>query len=149
MLAEWLEKLSTSQKEHLLAVLQERYADELRDAELAERAAAGLRYEQLREALRRIATRERRHAELLKQKIVSLGGTPPPAPQLPEEPTWQEVLEAFESEKADLVSYIENAYGVSDPEVKELFRRIHDEEEQNYRDLLEVITKLDPYQAGA
>ena len=149
MLAEWLEKLSESQRKRLLEVLSERYEDELRDAERAERAAAGLREESLRRVLRRIADRERRHAELLKQKIVSLGGTPPAAPSLPDEPTWREVLKAFESEKADMVRYIEDSYALDDPELRELYRRIHEEEEQNYQDLLEVITKLDPYQEGA
>jgi len=149
MLSKLLEKLNERQREHLLKVLAERYADELRDAKLAESAAEGLRYEQLREALRRIAARERRHAELLKQKIRALGGTPPTAPELPAEATWQQLLEAFESEKADQVRYIEDSYGASDPEIAELFRKIQEEEEQNYRDLLEVITKIDPYQAGA
>jgi len=149
MMAKILEKLSAQQRDHLLKVLEERYADELRDAKLAEKAAEGLRYEQLRSVLRKIAARERRHAELLKQKIRALGGTPPAAPEPPAEVTWRQMLEAFESEKADQVKYIEDAYGVSDPEIAELFRKIHEEEEQNYRDLLEVITKIDPYQAGA
>ncbi|WP_457630915.1 ferritin-like domain-containing protein [Oceanithermus sp.] len=149
MLAELLEKLNEQQRKRLLEVLEERYSDELRDAELAERAAAGLRYEELRSLLRKIAARERRHAELLKQKIRALGGTPPPPPELPAEATWRQLLEAFESEKADQVRYIEDAYGVGDPEVRALFERIHEEEEENYRDLLRVITKLDPYQAGA
>jgi len=149
MLSKLLERLNEQQRKHLLEVLEQRYTDELRDAELAEQAAAGLRYEQLRSVLRKIAARERRHAELLKQKIRALGGTPPAAPELPAEATWQQLLEAFESEKADQVRYIEDAYGASDPEIADLFRKIHEEEEQNYRDLLEVITKIDPYQAGA
>jgi len=148
MLAEIMEKLNARQREHLLKVLEERYTDELHDAELVESAAEGLRYEELRAVLRKIAARERRHAELLKQKIRALGGTPPDAPELPEGATWQQLLAAFESEKADQVRYIEDAYGVSDPEISELFRKIHEEEEENYRDLLAVITKLDPYQAG-
>jgi len=144
-----LEKLNERQRESLLKLLEERYADELRDARLVENAAEGLRYEQLRAVLRKIAARERRHAELLKQKIRALGGTPPVAPEIPEGATWRQLLEAFESEKADQVRYIEDAYGVSDPEIGSLFQRIQEEEEQNYRDLLEVITKIDPYQAGA
>lgn len=149
MLADLLQKLNERQRLHLLKVLEERYVDELRDAELAENAAGGLRYEHLRSVLRKIAARERRHAELLKQKIRALGGTPPSAPELPEGATWRQLLEAFESEKADQVRYIEDAYGVSDPEIAELFRKIHEEEEENYHDLLTIITKLDPYQAGA
>jgi rubrerythrin len=149
MLSEWIEKLSESQKKRLLEVLSESYEDELRDAERAERAAAGIHEENLRQVLRRIADRERCHAELLKQKIISLGGTPPAAPLLPDEPTWRDVLEAFESEKADLVRYIEDSYALNDPELQELYRRIREEEEQNYQDLLEVITKIDPYQEGA
>ncbi len=149
MLADLLQKLNERQRLHLLKVLEERYVDELRDAELAENAAGGLCYEHLRSVLRKIAARERRHAELLKQKIRALGGTPPSAPELPEGATWRQLLEAFESEKADQVRYIEDAYGVSDPEIAELFRKIHEEEEENYHDLLTIITKLDPYQAGA
>jgi len=149
MLSKLLEKLNERQRQNLLKLLEERYADELRDAELAERAATGLNNEQLRALLRKIAARERRHAELLKQKIRALGGTPPAALEIPEGATWRQLLEAFESEKADQVRYIEDAYGVSDPEIAELFRKIHEEEEENYRDLLAVITKLDPYQAGA
>ena len=149
MLADFLNKLSARQKERLLKVLQERYQDELRDAELVEGAAEKLPYEELRAVLKRIAARERRHAEMLKQKIRSLGGSPPPAPELPPEATWRQLLEAFESEKADQVNYLEDAFGVSDPEIRSLFERIHEEEEENYRELLEVITKIDPYQAGA
>jgi len=141
--------MTPGQKERLLAVLGERYADELHDAELVERAAAGLPYEHLRRVLRRIAARERKHAEWLRAKIRELGGTPPPPPQLPDEPTWREVLEAFESEKADQVRYIEEAQAVDDPELRALLERIQREEEENYRDLLDVVTRMESHAGGA
>jgi rubrerythrin len=147
--AEWLERLTAKQRERLLELLSERYADELHDAALVEEAAEGLPYEHLRKVLRRIAARERKHAEWLRAKIRELGGTPPPPPRLPAAPTWREVLEAFESEKADQVRYLEEAYGLADPELRELFERIQREEEENYRDLLQVVTRMESHTGRA
>jgi len=141
--------MTSKQKNRLLAVLSERYTDELHDAALVEAAAEGLPYEHLRRVLRRIAARERAHAEWLRAKIRELGGTPPPPPQLPDEPTWREVLEAFESEKADQVRYLEEAYGADDPELRDLLTRIQHEEEENYRDLLDVVTRMESHAGGA
>ena len=149
MLKDVLARLSESQKRVLLKVLQERYQDELHDAELAERAAKGVPYAHLRQKLKEIAERERRHAELLEKKIKALGGEVPPPPKVPAEATWRELLEALESEKADRVAYIEEAFGLGDPEIQALFEQIKAEEEQNYKELLEVITRLDPYAEGA
>ena len=149
MRAEWWKRLTPDQSQKLRELLAERYSDELHDAALVERAAEQLPYEHLRRVLRRIAARERQHAEWLRAKIRELGGTPPPPPELPEEPTWQEVLEAFESEKADQVTYLETAYGVRDPEVRELLERIQREEEENLRDLLEVVTRMESHTGRA
>jgi len=141
--------MTPKQKDRLLEVLAERYADELHDAALVEAAAEGLPYEHLRKVLRRIAARERKHAEWLRAKIRERGGTPPPPPQLPAAPTWREVLEAFESEKSDQVRYLEEAYGTDDPELRELLLRIQHEEEENYRDLLDVVTRMESHAGGA
>lgn len=149
MLQDVLARLSEPQKKVLLKVLQERYQDELHDAELAEKAAEGVPYAHLRQKLKEIAERERRHAELLEEKIKALGGEVPPPPEVPAEATWQELLEALESEKADRVAYIEEAFGLGDPEIQALFEQIKAEEEKNYKELLEVITRLDPYAEGA
>ncbi|ADR35709.1 Rubrerythrin [Oceanithermus profundus DSM 14977] len=149
MWAQWLRRMTPKQKDRLLEVLAERYADELHDAALVEAAAEGLPYEHLRKVLRRIAARERKHAEWLRAKIRERGGTPPPPPRLPAAPTWREVLEAFESEKADQVRYLEEAYGADDPELRELLTRIQHEEEENYRDLLDVVTRMESHAGGA
>ncbi len=149
MAASWIAKLPERKKRLLLEVLKERYQDELADAKVVEEAAKGVPYPELREVLLRIARREKRHAELLAERIKALGGTPPPPPEVREGATWQELLEALESEKADRIRYIEEAYGLGDPEIKRLFERIKEEEEQNYRELLEVLSKLDPYAEGA
>ncbi len=145
MWADWLKRLNPEQKEIWLKLLEERYADELRDAALVEDAAEKLPYEHLKKTLRRIAARERKHAEWLRAKIRELGGTPPPPPRLPAAPTWKEVLEAFESEKADQVRYLEEAYGARDPGLRELFERIQREEEENYRELLSVVTRMESH----
>ncbi|WP_293169629.1 ferritin family protein [Oceanithermus sp.] len=145
----WLDSLQERERERLLRLLEARYLDEAADAERVERAAEGLPYPHLRAVLARVAERERRHAEWLREKIRSLGGTPPPPPEVPDEPTWREVIEAFESEKADLVRYVEDVYGVSDPEVRELLERIRREEEENYRDLLELVTRSEAHADGA
>lgn len=149
MSASWIAGLPERRKKLLLEVLKERYQDELADAKLVEDAAKKVPYHELREVLLKIARREKQHAELLEARIKALGGTPPPPPEVKEGATWQELLEALESEKADRIRYIEEAYGLGDPETKALFERIKAEEEENYRELLEVLAKLDPYAEGA
>ena len=144
-----LGRLPESRKRLLLEVLRTHYRDELADAQAAERAAEGLPYAELRAVLRRIAERERRHAKLLAERIRALGGTPPPPPEMKAGATWEELLKALESEKADRVAYLEEAFGLGDPETKRLFARIKEEEEANYKELLEVLAKLDPYAEGA
>ncbi|HFB39112.1 MAG TPA: ferritin-like domain-containing protein [Oceanithermus sp.] len=144
-----LERVPEGRRKLLLEVLKTRYQDELADAQVVERAAEGLPYAELRAVLRKIASRERRHAELLAERIKALGGTPPPPPEVKEGATWEELLRALESEKADRVAYLEEAFGLGDPETKKLFARIKEEEEANYKELLEVLAKLDPYAEGA
>jgi len=148
-MASLLSRVPEGRRKLLLEVLKSHYEDELADAETAARAAEGLPYPELRAVLRRIAARERRHAELLAERIRALGGTPPPPPEVKKGATWEELLKALESEKADRIAYIEEAYGLGDPETKKLFERIKEEEEENYRELLEVLSKLDPYAEGA
>ncbi len=145
----WLGGLSEPRRNLLLKVLAERYQDELADKARVEKAAERLPVEPLREVLRKIARREAEHAALLAQKIRDLGGEVPPPPAVKEEATWRELLQALESEKADRIEYLEAAYGLGVPEIKALFRRIKEEEEQNYRELLEVLSRLDPYAEGA
>ncbi len=145
----WLGGLSEPKRRLLLRVLAERYQDEVRDKALVEQAAQDLPVEPLREVLRRIARREAEHAALLAQKIRDLGGEVPPPPEVKQEATWRELLAALESEKADRVAYLEEAYGLGDPGIRDLFARIKEEEEQNYRELLEVLSRIDPYAEGA
>ncbi|GEM_PF-5135274 len=142
MLARFLQRLNEPEKQRLLAVLAERYSDEVRDAALLQ-DAAGAVAQPLRRVLQRVLEREKRHAELLKEAITSRGGELPQAPEPPREASWREVLEAFESEKADYVRYLHDAYGAGDPELRGLLEKIAREEEQNYQDLLEVVSKLE------
>jgi len=145
----WLGGLSEPRRRFLLKVLAERYQDEARDRAVVERAAEDLPVEALKEVLKRIARREAEHAALLAQKIRDLGGEVPPPPEVKKGATWQDLLAALESEKADRIAYLEAAYGLGDPGIRDLFARIKAEEEQNYRDLLEVLSRIDPYAEGA
>jgi len=139
--------LSAQERQQLLQVLAERYRDESSDAMLAEQAAEGLPYPHLRQTLQRIAERERQHAQWLGEKIRALGGTPPPSPTIPDQATWQELLAAYESEKADKVAYLENT--LPDEELEAPFHRIAQEEQQNVEELRQVLTRVDPYGLGA
>ncbi len=111
-------------------------------------------YEHLRRKLLEIAEAEEQHAELLRQKIVELGGDPPQrASELQEERrnrrprTFEQLLRDLEEEKQEYLDYLKASFRAEDagrPDLKELLDRIREEEKEHREELLYVLTRLNP-----
>ena len=76
-------ELSHNGDREVVKILQDRYADKIRNARRYAQHAGKMQYPQFRERLLAIAADEARHAELLANKIVLLGGKLPHVPEIP------------------------------------------------------------------
>jgi len=147
-------RLTTDQRDYLVKILKEQVQEEAMEAErLRQDANQLLRFPEKRRRLLAIAEREAEHVRLLQEQIRALGLTPPepPPPSPPEGRTlWERLVGDLEAEKEDLEKFLHAAYAVDDdyPEVAALLLRIREEEETNRQELLDLLTKTDPYAIG-
>jgi len=129
----------------LIEALTRITTDELADAATLRAAARAVPYAAMRAQLTLLAEREEDHARALAARLTALGGTPPP-PQAPRAGEgWEGLLRALESEKADRVTHLEEAWSLACEETRALLGRLLAEEEENYRTLLDLIARLDPH----
>ncbi len=143
--------LMTDQRERLLEILQEQVQEEAAEADrLRDDADRLSRFPEKRQRLLAIAEREAEHVRLLRGQIEALGGAPPeasPPPPPGGQTLWERLLDALQAEKEDLDKFLHAAYAVDDayPEVATLLLRIREEEETNCQELMDLLSKTDPY----
>ncbi len=145
-------ELEDSKNKDLLELLQESYQREMTEAARLQSHARDLRYEHLQKKLIEIAEAEKRHAEILKNLITKLGGTPPEVQTEKatdeDKPTFQKLIEDLETETND---YWETLEVIFDSEQKGHLEIIPElekirEEEAILRDeLLDILQVANPY----
>lgn len=138
----------------LLKLMERDYLEEQRIAADLKAGAEKIPYAQLRRKLLEIAAAEEQHAELLRQKIIELGGDPPGrATELQQRRqnrrprTFEQLLRDLEEEKEEYVEYLKAGFRAEDagrPDLKEFFERIREEERHHRQELLEILTRLNP-----
>jgi rubrerythrin len=132
----------------VLNILRYRYADEKQHAARLNQHAEKMRYPQFREALRRIAADESKHADWIAKKIEGLGGTLLAVTEVrsDQKNSWQYLLEDLEEERRCSADLEDDMLAIrSDyPDVDELLERI-DEDERKHRDeIREMLMRSDP-----
>ncbi|KAA0223709.1 ferritin-like domain-containing protein [candidate division KSB1 bacterium] len=138
----------------LLEALQRDYLEERQTSEVLQKESGHVPYAQLRRKLLDIAAREQEHAELLAAKIRELGGEPSErAANLRKEresktsPSTLDLLQILEREKDDYIQYLEAAHLAKEAGHENwtpLLTQIADEEQIHRRELMDIITRLNP-----
>ena len=132
----------------VLNILRYRYADEMQHAACLRQHAEKMRYPQFREALRRIAADESKHADWIAKKIEALGGMLPAVTEVRSEQknSWQYLLEDLEEERRCSADLEDDMLAIrSDyPDVDELLGRIDEEEGKHRDEIREMLMRSDP-----
>lgn len=138
----------------LLEVLQRDYFEERQTSEVLQKESERIPYAHLRRKLLDIAEREQEHAELLAAKIRELGGEPSErATNLRKEresktsPSTLDLLQILQQERDDYIEYLEAAHLAKEAGHKDwtpLLTQIADEEQIHRRELMDVMTRLNP-----
>ena len=132
----------------VLKILQDRYADEMRHAQLYAQHAGKMQYPQFRERLMAIAADEARHAEWLADKITLFGGKLPSVPETPaaEKNSWQYLLGDVDEEKHCSEELIEQMQTLRDemPDVAEMLERIYEDGEKHRAEIRDMLMRSDP-----
>lgn len=132
----------------VLNILRYRYADEMQHAARLRQHAEKMRYPQFREALRRIAADESKHADWIAKKIEALGGMLPAVTEVRSEQknSWQYLLEDLEEERRCSADLEDDMLAIrSDyPDVDELLGRIDEEEGKHRDEIREMLMRSDP-----
>jgi len=143
--------LSPDGYREVLKILQDRYTDEMRHAQLYTQHAGKMQYPQFREKLLAIAADEARHAEWLADKITILGGKLPSLPQIPatEHNSWQYLLADVDDEMHCSEELIEQMQTVRDemPDVAKILERIYEDGAKHRAEIRKILLRSDP-QAG-
>lgn len=141
----------------LLEALQRDYFEERQTSEALQKESGHIPYAHLRQKLLDIAEREQAHAELLAAKIRELGGEPSEragdlrkARESKAFTSTLDLLQILQQERDDYIEYLEAAHLAKEaghPDWAPLLRQIADEEQIHRRELMDVITRLNPLPA--
>jgi len=132
-------------------LVEELVADYRAEAEHAEHLrdhATRARYEQAADTLRRLAAQEDRHAEQLRDLILSLGGgVPPVAPNpIPGRNPWERAVNAHKAAQAKRQQILAriNAWDPEQPAAVDVLRRIEREDAQSMAIYDDLVMRADP-----
>jgi rubrerythrin len=145
----FFDTLHPNHRQKVLVMLRDAYLEEAQDVAQFTRHAECMHYPQFRERLLRIAAEEQAHVTWLRDKILALGGEIPAVSHTPRvaKNAWEALLMDMEEEKrsyADLLEAMHTAEQ-ADPELAEVLQRIREEERQHREEILDMLTKSDPY----
>lgn len=141
-------------KKTLLEALQRDYFEERQTSEALQKESERIPYSHLRRKLLDIAAREQAHAELLAAKIRELGGDPSEragnwrkARESKAFTSTLDLLQILQTEKEDYIEYLEAAHLAKEAGHEgwtPLLTQIAEEEQIHRRELMDIITRLNP-----
>jgi hypothetical protein len=147
----WLRGLVPDRHAQARDALEQRYREEAHETVLIKHLAASMTNPQLQTRLLNIERRKRSHLERLETLIRHFEGKLPPFESLDlSGRTWQGLSTALLEESHDVESYHElRPLLQDDPDNVALLELMIDDERANKKDLVDVMSKLDPYANGA
>jgi rubrerythrin len=144
-----LESVFPDDRLRLVEMLCQAYLDEAKDVVQLTEHARRMAYPQFRERLLRIAVEEQAHVQLLREKILALGGTVPRVTFTLRNGrnSWECLRIDVEEEKRDYAALLEQILQIEnvDPELAEGLRHIRAEERRHHTELLDMMLKSEPY----
>lgn len=153
----WIQALrgffGLAQEDRVLAILQRLYLEENKHFALYAQHALNVQYPQFRAKLEKIAVREAAHLDSIGRQIKLLGGSLPLVQ--PSKPvggnSWNILRAALEDEARFAGELLENAaiLQADYPEVADLLRRIHEDEQKHRAEIQEMLMRSDPFSRRA
>ncbi len=139
-----------SEKEELIKLLNEDYSKEIAISKMMDEHSEIIPFDFLKEKLKRMAEEERKHAEMLRQKIVELGGSVNPMPKFFEIKTdsihsergFRKLIADLEFDKEIYEDYISQINKIENDDVKNLLKRIIDDEIKHKDILMDLVMRL-------
>ena len=147
----WLRSFVPDRPAQARDALEARYREEAHETALIKHLAASISNPQLQTRLLNIERRKRAHLERLEVLIRHFEGKLPlPEPLDLSGRTWQGLSTALLEESHDVESYHElRPLLQDDPDNVMVLELMIDDERENKKDLIDVMSKLDPYANGA
>jgi rubrerythrin len=136
-----------------LEILCRLYVEENHHFALFAQHARGMQYPQFRPKLEKMAVREAAHLDLIGRQIKALGGSLPVLH--PSKPvggnSWEVLRAALEDESRCAGELLEHAARLEAdfPEIAELLRRIHEDEQKHRDEIQEMLMRSDPFSRRA
>jgi rubrerythrin len=153
----WIQALRSffglGQEDRVMAILRRLYLEENKHFALYAQHALGVQYPQFRAKLEKIAVREAAHVDWIARQIRLLGGSLPVVQ--PTKPvggnSWKILSAALEDESRFAGELLEDAaiLQADFPEVADLLRRIHEDEQKHRAEIQEMLMRSDPFSRRA
>ena len=131
-----------------LEILRKRYVDETEHSKEFTQHAGQMHYPQFREGLLHIAAEETKHAGLLAEKIIELGGSLPEVTErrpATDQSSWQHLLQDLDEEGHCAGELMEQIWGVAEdyPDIAMLLERISKDEKKHRDEIREMLMRSD------
>lgn len=144
---------SDDPRSSVLSILLKRYVREKQNALRYGEHAERMQYPQFRDALRRMAAEEDKHAEALATKIKNLGGRLPdvtPVPIGKEPNSWHYIKTDLEEEQRDSDDLQDELPPVAAafPDIADLLERIESDGKRHRDQLRDMLARSDPQSLG-
>jgi hypothetical protein len=147
----WRRFLGVSQdtSRESVAILRQRYVEEMQQHDRLKHRAEKMHYLQFREKLLQMAVEYQRHAERLAAKILTLGGQLPdvPAIEATNENSWGQLLAALEADARSADHLVEQLRGLDDAhaDVADLLQQTSRDQKKHRHALREMMMRSDPF----
>ena len=130
-------------------ILCQRYVEEMQQTDRFKQHAQRMHYPQYQKKLLRLATEKGKHATLIAEKIVALGGKLPAVPERrsTDENSWQSLLMALEDENrsADHLPEQLRRIGLEHPDITKFLQEIFQEQKKHRDEIREMLMRSDPF----
>lgn len=150
----WRERLSglfsvfSDGRQRALEILSQHYVEESQQSRRIAYHAEQMRYPQFRDKLRAISADEEKHARWLAENIRSIGGTPPPVPEISfsDKNSWESLLADLEEHRrcaAELLMQITMLWEEF-PHVADTLQQIYDDGARHRDEIRAMLMRSDP-----
>ena len=130
-------------------ILRQRYVEEMQQADRFKQHARRMHYPQYQGKLLHLAAEKGKHAQMIAEKIVALGGILPDVPERrsSEVNSWQSLLVALEDENrsADRLPEQLRRIGLEHPDIARLLQEISHEQKKHRDEIREMLMRSDPF----
>ena len=141
--------LTTDGSHTAVDILRQRYVEEMQQSDRLKQHARRMHYLQYQGKLLRLAAEKGKHAQMIAEKIVALGGKLPDVPERrsTDANSWQSLLVALADENRSAGRLPEQLrrIGLEHPDITKLLQEISHEQKKPCDEIREMLMRSDPF----